>query len=234
MKDDKLEKEFEEYFKGVNTPDNITGDAKKYVRTEKRAMPKFLKFASVAASFLLVFALSLTVILKTDLFKKTDGSTDSDASPPSESIFRFYSDSELESRNADAYSVSSLDKSLIFLQNLAVADNAQVSGCKAGYKDGKLFLVEADSELRYGLNRDRTKIYVEFTEENLVYSELKDYYGGSKYYFNGAEYYLTEQTGENGEPEFKLHISYNGVKYYFFISSPDEEAYIKYLYLIVK
>ncbi len=39
MKDDKLEKEFEEYFKGVNTPDNITGDAKKYVRTEKRAMP---------------------------------------------------------------------------------------------------------------------------------------------------------------------------------------------------
>ena len=37
MKDDKLEKEFEEYFKGVNTPDNITGDAKKYVRTEKKS-----------------------------------------------------------------------------------------------------------------------------------------------------------------------------------------------------
>ena len=31
MKDDKLEQQFKEYFNGVETPKNITGDAKKHV-----------------------------------------------------------------------------------------------------------------------------------------------------------------------------------------------------------
>lgn len=239
MKDKRLEQEFEEYFKGVNTPDNITGDAKKLVSPKKKIMPKFLKFASIAACFALVFAVSLTVILKTDLIK-TPSDTTTDASRPNdvpdnsgENIFKFYTDADLETKDVNAYSASKLNSSLKFIEKFAVADNADVAVCKAGYKDGTLALVQADASIINGLNRDETKIYVEFTEGNLIYDGLDEYYTDKKLYYRGAEYYLTQRTGENGEPEFKLHILYNGVKYYFLVQSSDRKAYQKYLSIIV-
>ena len=69
MKDNNLEKQFDEYFKGVNIADDITADAKKSVERKRKTMPKILKFASIAASIVLVFAVALTVILKTDFNK---------------------------------------------------------------------------------------------------------------------------------------------------------------------
>ena len=281
MKDDRLEKEFDEYFKGVNISDNITADAKKSVKNKRSMMPKMVKFLSIAASIVLVFAVSLAVILRTDFNKVTDntppngntsdnegnlpagdpsdgnGSGNSGGDNPSGAPdspsggakpdlpddgdsssgavkFVFYSDDDLDERDSDAYSISSLNPSLKIIENFALADNASVETCTAGYMDGKLALVKAEINILNGLNRDETTVYVEFTDTNLIYSGLKDYYDGKVSYYHGAEYYLTATTGENGEPEFKLHVLYDGLKYYFNVHSSDVKAYEKYLNLIVK
>ena len=272
MKDERLEKEFEEYFKGVNISDDITADAKKSVGAKRKIMPKIVKFASIAASIVLVFAVSLAVILKTDFNraqvngsmsssghapdKDSDnadapGSTapdlpgDGEASAPTPPQgdkpsgggavgFELYTDSDLVQNDANAYSVSSLNSSLKFIEKFALADNASVNTCKASYMGGKLVLVKTEVSISNGLNRDETTIYVEFTKEKLVYSKLTEYYEGKISYYYGAEYYLTRTTTENGEPEFKLHILYNGVKYYFNVHSSDQRAYQKYLDLIIK
>lgn len=243
MKDKKLEQEFDEYFKGVKTPDHITGDAKRFVEPKKKVMPKFLKFASIAASFVLVFAVAITVILKTDIGKTPSDTPVADGSqqlpngvptPPEDNGFKFYTDADLDTQAADAYTASSLHSSLRFIEKFAVASNASVENLKAGYKNGKLALVQADASIINGLSRDETKIFVEFTEDDLIYSGLDGYYDGEKMYYYGVEYYLTKRTAENGEPEFKLHIIYNGVKYYFLVQSSDRKAYQKYLNIIVK
>ena len=262
MKDNRLEKEFDEYFKGVNIPDDITADAKKLVTPKRRVMPKFVKFASIAASIVLVFAVSLTVILNADFNKASSDSDPSagpnDYNPPSSSSpdnedmdgsggsldsdsssggakFAFYTDSDLTQKDESAYSLSSLDSSLKFIENLALANNASVESCSAGYnRSDKLVLVRAKVNILSGLNRDETTVYVEFTDKHLIYEELAEYYEGKIRYYYGAQYYLTRTVAENGEPEFKLHILYNGVKYYFNVHSSDEYAYEKYLDLIVK
>ncbi len=239
MKDERLEKEFGEYFKGVNTPGNITGDAKSFVKPKRKALPKFVKFASCAASLLLVFAVALTVVLKTDLFKAGSAPGDGNTSqgepsaPDGNGELKYYTDAELSTKTENAYSISSLNSNLKFIENFAIASNASVNLCEAGYSDGKLMLAKAEISLISGLTRDETRIYVEFTDKNLIYGELADYYKGSKSYYRGAEYYLTETTAENGEPNFKLHVAYRGVKYYFDVISPDKKAYQKYLDLIV-
>ena len=230
MKDDMLEKEFEEYFKGVNTPNDITADAKKYVKPKNKILPKFVKFASIAASFVLVAAIALTIALRAD-FKKTEN-TPPDASAPSG--FSFYTDGDLDTERANPYSLSSLDRALKFIETFAFADHASINNCEAGYKENELALVKADVSIINGLYRDDTKVYVEFTDENLIYGELADYYDGKKGTYRGAQYYLTETTAENGELQFKLHVSYRGVKYYFDVHSSDKKAYEKYLNLIVK
>ena len=258
MKDSRLEKEFEEYFKGVNISDDITADAKRYVKPRRNIMPKIAKFASIAASIVLVFAVALTIIFKSD-FSKTSpdngalggsGSLDGTENPPSSGapdlegnspsaggpvVFEFYSDDDLTQKDISAYSLSSLSSSLKFIENFALADNASVESCKASYNmNDKLVLVKARVNISSGLNRDETTVFVEFTEDNLIYSELADYYNGTIYYYNGAEYFLTATVAENGEPEFKLHILYKGVKYYFNVHSSDKKAYEKYLKLIIK
>ena len=47
MKDKRLEKEFGEYFKGVQTPEGITDGAKKYVKPKRTFLPKFIKYSAV-------------------------------------------------------------------------------------------------------------------------------------------------------------------------------------------
>ncbi|MDE7438891.1 MAG: hypothetical protein K2N23_00005 [Clostridia bacterium] len=238
MKDERLEQEFEEYFKGVNTPGNITGDAKKFVKPRRNVLPKIVKFASIAASFVLVFAVALTIALKSNFNKgdaappAADGSHGSSPTTPSDS-FKYYTDATLSTESADAYSISSLNKSLKFIENFAIATNSSVNSCEAKYANGKLALAKADISLLSGLTRDDTTVYVEFTDEKTIYNELADYYDGVRNTYRGAEYYLTETTAENGERQFKLHVSYMGVKYYFNVLSSDRWAYEKYLNMIV-
>lgn len=236
MKDKNLQKEFEEYFKGVNISDDITADAKAQVKPKRIIMPKIVKFASIAASIVLVFAVTLTLIFSSD-FKKTypnDEMPNSGAAAPDSSAFKFYTDSDLTQYNQNAYSISSLNYSLHFIENIAYAQNATVENCKAGYRSGKLALVTAEVSIVNGLNRDDTTVFVEFTDEKLIYDELADYYDGKAYNYFGAQYFLTETTDENGEPQFKLHILYDGVKYYFSVRSSDLKAYEKYLNMVTE
>ncbi len=221
MKDDKLEKEFEEYFKGANTPNGITADAKKYVKPKTAFLPKFVKLASVAASFALVFAVAVAIVLKRNV-----------DSVPTEPQVGYYTDADLDLQKTSAYAVYDLHPSLAFIQNLAVSSNASVDGCTAGYRDGKLTLVKADVNLLANLCRDETTVYVEFTDETAVYAELADYADGSKGSYGGINYYLTSGTAENGEPRYRLHAYYGGVKYYFDVRSTDRNAYEKYLRMI--
>ena len=255
MKDDRLEKQFEEYFKGVNISDDITADAKASVSPRRRIMPKIVKFASIAASIVLVFAVAISIIFRNDFNKGSSvGNSSGDSSPsapesPSEpgdsdppaggapdfegdSRFVLYADSDINRVEVSAYSLTSLDTSLKLIENFALADNADVTACNAGYMGGKLALVEASVSLLNGFIRDETTIFVEFTESRLVYDGVADYYDGKLNYYYGAQYYLTSITGENGEPEFKLHILYKGVKYYFNVRSSDRYAYEKYLNLV--
>ena len=240
MKDENLQKEFEEYFKCVNISDDITADAKAQVKHKRSIMPKIVKFASIAASIVLVFAVTLTLIFSPN-FKNTspeDGMSNSGAAVPDASggagtpMFELYTDSDLTKYNQSAYSISSLNNSLRFIENIAYAQNATVETCTAGYRSGKLALVTAEVSIVNGLKRDETTVFVEFTDEKLIYYELADYYNGKVYNYFGAQYFLTEKTAENGEPEFKLHILYYGVKYYFSVRSSDIKAYEKYLNMV--
>ncbi len=236
MKDERLEKEFGEYFEGVSAPDNIIGDAKNLVRPRRKILPKFVKFASLAASFVLVFAVALTIVLKTDFSRDETGQPPSGSTPGTlpDDGFKYYTDAELSTISANAYSLSSLNKSLQFIENFAIASNASVNSCETAYTDGKLTLAKATVSVLNGFSRDETEVFVEFTEKNLIYGELADYYQGSKRTYRGAEYYLTQSVAENGEPNFKLNVLYMGVKYYFDVTSSDETAYQRYLDLIIK
>ena len=253
MKDDRLEKEFEEYFKGVNISNDIIADAKQSVKPKRRILPKIMKFASVAASIVLVFAVAITVMTRVDLSAmfpdsgmtnsgnssgslppNHDGDSDTKPDIPDESSrFELYTDSDLVQSYQNAYTVSSLNSSLKFIENLAYSYNSTVEACNAGYKDGKLALVTAEISILRGLNRDETTVYVEFTDKLQIYKELEDYYDGRVQTYRGIKYFLTSTRAENGEPEFKLHISYHGIKYYFSVHSSDISVCQKYLELVI-
>lgn len=247
MKDDKLEKQFDEYFENVKTPDNITADAKRYVKRKNAVTPRFVKFASIAASFVLVLAISLTVILTTrqEVPAAPDNSANGGASEPGTSDedsvnspdgtwhFVSYADSDLSVEQTEVYGITKLNNSLKFIRNLAYS-GASVTECFAGYMNGGLAIVKADVSLIDGLSRHEAKVFVEFTDADTVYSPLTNYYRGTKGTYSGVTYYLTRETAENGEPLNKLQFTYGGVKYYFSVSSSDENSYMKYLKLIIK
>ena len=254
MKDDRLEKEFDEYFKGVSTTNDITADAKKFVKPRRKTMPKFVKFASIAASFVLVFAVALTVILKSDISSSKKGADmssapgssmgdsddshkpgspdypDGDRDPSSGETegFKYYTDADLEKRDT-SLDDTALPSSLNFIKNF-VKSGGTVDNCTASYLDGELILFTAKLNIEVDMNMQVGKRYTHETDifvefnKNLIYDELADYYDGEKNDDNGTKYYLTK----NGE-ESKLVILYGGVKYYFNIRSDDENAYAKYL-----
>ncbi len=226
MKDDKLEQQFKEYFNGVETPKNITGDAKKHVPEKRSALPRFVKFASVAASFVIVFAATLAVILRGNF---PSGPVPDETDTP----FTYYDAAELVRRDENAYSAAETHSSLKFIQKLAVG-NAAVGDCAAYYDGENLTLYEASVSLINGLYRHDTRVYVEFTQPRLVYSEVGDFYDGEKFSRGGAEYYITQDFADNGEPEYKLCILNGGVKYYFRILSADRAACEKYINMILK
>ena len=243
MKDERLEKEFEKYFDGVNISDDILADAKASVKPKRKTMPKIIKYVSIAASIVLSFTVAIAVMFKSGFIETApnngtlNGGNSSSPTPgdgeSGDSSFVLYTDSDLVQSYQSAYSISSINSSLKFIENFAYAYNATVETCQAGYLDEKLALVTAEVSVLNGLYRDETTVYVEFTDANRIYNGLADYYDGKVYRYYGAQYYLTKTTAQNGEPEYKLHISYRGVKYYFSVHSSDYSAYEKYLDLVI-
>lgn len=260
MKDNRLEKEFDEYFKGVSTTNDITADAKQFVK-KRKTMPKFMKYISIAASFVLVFAVTLILSLNLAFNKansadksemnnssaapgnssggnqydsspglsQDNGTSDGDTSEGNAPSFNFYTDSDLEERSVPT-PISSLHPSLKFIEDFDNATNASIQSRKAAYMDDHLVLFTAKLNIQVGMiYNDETDIFVEFTDSNLIYSGLADYYDGTLQTFKSAQYYLTRN-----DDGCKLLILHSGVKYYFNIRSDDENAYEKYLNWVVK
>lgn len=228
MKDRKLEEEFNGYFEGMNIPDNLTADAKKYVK--KRSSfnaPKFAKIASVAASAVLVAAVSAVLISRADFpaFSNPDnspsGGNDSENVP-------VYTASEIVYTKCDPYALSATDPSLKVLKKLAYSQNAQVNGVYTSvFADGEKANVYADFYIVDG-SRHETELIIEYA--SATFEPLKEYRDGKTDKYNGLTYSLTSETDEeSGEPVNKLFVSINGVKYYFKITSSDKDSYLKYL-----
>lgn len=238
MKDDRLEKEFGEYFKGLTPPERITDAAKAAASEKKRAKtPSYVKFICVAASFVVCFLVAFSVLVTSlmgsflkDSSESPSGSTSgADASSGEDENNTVQSYTAYES--VDAYHAAQLHPSLKIIETLAYASNAQVLSCTAYYLEEQLAMVDAEVSLLNDGVRDDTQMVFEFSEE--IYEPLADYHMGDVGYYSGAVYYLTEETAENGEPLFKLYVEYGGVKYYVRVQSSDEESYFKYLDMIV-
>ncbi len=167
MKDERLEKQFEGYFENVKVPSDIAEDAKRYVKKKSTFMPAFIKFASIAASIVLVLAASLVIVFN---MRNAPPAVDS----PSQAQVSAYGDDTLTFEKTDVFEVSELDTSLKFIRTLAY-NGADVRGCSAGYKDGGLAIVKADVSMMSGFSRYDAEIFVEFTVVHEVYSPFKQY-----------------------------------------------------------
>ncbi len=232
MKDKRLEEQFKEYFDGVEIPElpnNIVADAKKSVKRRESKLPRFAKIASIAASFVLVFAVAAVLIARTDF--SAIGSDGAGGSSSDGSVLT-YNVSELRFDEENAYSLSAVDKSLKFIENLAYTPNAEVKrAVTSHFADEKTAFAYAEVTLVAGARYD-AQIFVEYAEE--TFEPLKGYSGGAAENYRGINYYLTKETAENGELVNKLLVVKGGVKYYFNVQSSDENAYIKCIELLLQ
>ncbi|MDE7167555.1 MAG: hypothetical protein K2O28_01750 [Clostridia bacterium] len=240
MKDKRLEEQFKGYFEGVEIPElpnNIVADAKKSVKRRDIRLPRFAKIASIAASFVLVFAVAAVLIARADFtVVQPEGGNQSGSAgaPPTASTYT--ADALLDPIDKDVYALSTDDenyKSLKFLKTLAYKPNAEVTEMQTySFKDsGEIAHVYAEVTLISGARYDAT-VYVEFTEE--TFDELKDYSSFKTGTYRGLSYRLETVYPEDEEPVNKLYVEKDGVKYYFNIQSSDENSYIKCLELLLQ
>lgn len=229
MKDKKLEEQFNEYFDGMEIPENLAQDAKRYVDTPRKRLPGFVKYASIAASFVLCCAVALTVILSSrtgNLFPSDSADTPNDEM----SAQIQYADKEITGSYVDEYSLTEIDSSLRFLERFVYASNSDLTAEKYTFGDGSTAFIKANVTV-VSASRQDAEIYVEFTEKE--YAPLKDYGEGEINYYNSCPYYVTVETAEDGEPVTKLYFIKDNVKYYINIKSSDTESYINYLKIIL-
>lgn len=238
MKDKRLEEQFKGYFEGVDIPElpnNIVADAKKSAKKRDTRLPRFAKIASIAASFVLVFAVAAVLIARTDftVVQPEGGNQTGSAGAPSTAST--YTVSELRYDVEDVYALSADDdnyKSLKFLKNLAYKSNADVKEFStARFEDERTAHVKAEVTIISGARYDAT-VYVEFAEE--TFDDIKDYSEGAKGTYRGLSYRLTRETAENGEPVNKLYVEKDGAKYYFNVRSSDKNSYIRCLELLLQ
>lgn len=235
MKDKRLEEQFRGYFEGVEIPElpnNIVADAKKSVKRRDTRLPRFAKIASIAASFVLVFAVAAVLIARADFSVVLPDGAHGGSTGSSPSASTYGDNALLEPKQIDAYTLSSVDNNLKFIENLAYRTNADVETVETSqFKDGKTAFTYAKVTLISGARYD-AEIYVEYAEQ--TYEPLKSYTEGASGNYRGLKYKLTKETAENGEPVNKLLVEKDGVKYYFYVQSSDENSYTKCLELLLQ
>lgn len=218
MKDEQLEKQFDEYFKGLEQPQNITADAKRQVKKGGRKGAKFVKFASVAACLLLVG--TVTVFALRNLFPAQPINPDG----PAET----YSLSSLTAVSADVYA-DAKSPALLPVYKITCADNAQVVGYTTYREDGKTVIVRADIVVLKDGRRQDAVMYIDLSDK--ICEELKFIDGGeTKSYYSVDYRYL--MTYDNGEPVTNFSVTANQAKYYVSVKSTDTSAYKDYLNVI--
>ena len=223
MKDKELEKAFNGYFEGVNTPDNLTQDAKKHVKKRSAFLPSFAKYASIAASVVLVVAVGAVLLSRANLFKADKGG---------EPTIQTYTADSISKTNANAYALTEIDGSLKFIENLAFSKNSEVTKVEmASFENNETAHVYAEISLVSNARYD-AEVYVEFAE--YTYAPLAEYRQGESGYYRGINYSLIRTTDEiSGELVNMLYAQKDGVKYYFRIQSSDSNSYQKCLQLIL-
>ena len=224
MKDWELEKVFNGYFEGIDTPDNLTQDAKKHVKKRSAILPAFAKYASIAASFVAVVAVGAVLVSRANLFGANN------ATRPPELLT--YTDGQLTKNSANVYTLTEIDSSLKFIQDLALIKNASVNNVeRAAFEDSATAHVYAEISLVTDTRYD-AEIYVEFTE--YTYAPLVEYTQGESGYYCGINYKLVCTTDENsGELVTMLYARKENIKYYFTVLSSDSDSYIKFLQMIL-
>lgn len=225
MADFNLNDEFDKYFKGVKLPENITADAKKVGKVKKSYSSTFAKFASIAASLILACVVGISLMI--NYLPKLNNGQGANMS------ITTYDDSSLRAANASVHTLSKINKSLKFIEDYSFKKGWGVSNANVFAYEGKIALVSAYLTTRNNLSREETQVFVEFTQENFVYSQLADYKKGESKNYNGIEYYMTTFIGDNGEPTNRIYLYLNSVKYYFNIQSPNSNVHIKYLREII-
>ena len=263
MKDNRLEKEFDEYFKGVSQSNDITADAKKFVKPRRKIMPKFLKFASIAASFVLVFAVALTFILKNDFKDKSSGNDMSQApnygddhnagSSPGPSGGNDYEGDPSGGTSGDTEPPSSTEPSSGYytdddlIQNNISADNISSLSSSLTFIEKFAKSTSAsvstckagyiDGKLTLVTVKLNVTINMIYNHETDIFVEFakNSVYRGLEEYFDGEEndYNGVEYYLTQNGEESKLFFIYKGVKYYFNIRSNEQNAYLRYLQWVV-
>lgn len=226
MKDERLEKQFDEYFNGLDKPQGITAKAK---NANKRGRPngaKILKFASLAACLVLVCTVTVLALR---------AASPAPADPPGNgtndgSEATYYSLSSLTAKQLDAYAIDAkAQPELAPVTKLANAANADVTQLTEYGSDGDAFIVKAEIILLDNGTRQDVTMYVEYADS--ICREVQYIAEGeSKYYKNVPYSYVL--TYDDGEPVSNFSAQKNGVKYYVCVKSSDGSAYIKYLSLI--
>ena len=234
MKDKRLEEQFKEYFEGVTPPElpnNIVADAKKSVKRRDSRLPRFAKIASIAASFVLVFAVAAVLIARADFSAIIPDHSEDNSSGGSAEI-KTYSVSELRYDEENVYDLSATNKNLKFIETLAYMNNAEVSKVYTShFADEDTAHVYAEATYVASARYDM-QIFVEFSDK--TFEPLNEHSEGTAGNYRGISYYLTQEVAENGEPVNKLLAVKGGVKYYFTVQSSDENSYIKCLEMLLR
>lgn len=236
-----MQTEFDEYFEGVELPQNLTADAKAQVKPRKNraGLKWFLRLAPVAVAIALVIAAAAMFFPSFSAGGNMSGAAPGgnqsagESNPgegPGEGDNPFYSLAELKASRENPYS-SSL-AGMGFAKTLALASNAAVE-LTAYYGDGKIRVARADISLVNGQYRHDAVIYAEYADGNMQLGDFIDYTYGAERYFRGQRYNVTADY-DGGEEIYKIYIAAGGIKYYLSVETSESDGYLLYLQLLEK
>ena len=133
---------------------------------------------------MLVFAVAAVLIARTDFSAFAPDA-------PGASQIKTYGVADVEHTERSAYELSSFDKSLKFVENLAYLPQADVkTAVTYNFADGTKAFAYAEVTLISGARYD-AEIYVEFAQD--TFEPLKDYSGGTSGTYLGIPYRLTKR-----------------------------------------
>lgn len=197
-KDEFIEKEFQNYFSGVNPPSGVTDDAKRLILERKSRRKLALRlsgFASVLACLVLIFSVTL--------YNKNANK------------ITYYSTGDLKVETVSLSEVK--DKTdeinLNSFEILEFASNANAEYYL--YYDGsEIKFIEIKITCLNSYGREDVKIYIELTGKKNTCEDFKKYYGlENEEKYQGVSYEYAN-TNDNGEWVSKAFLQYNGYKYF--------------------
>lgn len=221
--DKKLKEEFDEYFKGVNLPDNLTADAKTHVKKHNKISFKWvyaLAPIAVAAVLIIGYAAYMNLIPGSGS-SPMDGKDENTAGD-------YYSSQSLAKENLDINAASAM-VGLEFTKAFEYNRNVYADLFAYRSADSEIKFVEAAvTVLHYGYRHDAV-IIAEFADKCL--EDKRDFLEGEEKSYMGNSY-IYNSGYDNGEPVHRIYTVYKNVKYYISVTTSEQAGYLVYLNLI--